>query len=188
MGSAPGYSYDKNHDFWKDGVPKSFIRQAENAIVANEFEYEELEKSMGWVQMECGSWYSDGYSHLKIVSDTANSSYLPNYQQGMALLEDVVYTAQNLKIDVVGVVYPQSPYYIDTGAFGRHGLKRSLATNMLKEIHRLEERYSNFHVLDENKMGNHDYPDEMAYDYDHLCRSGGIKITQRIDSLIATLK
>ena len=42
--------------------------------------------------------------------------------------------------------------------------------------------------MDENKMGNHDYTDDMAYDCSHLGHEGAIKITGRIDSLLKTLK
>ena len=38
--------------------------------------------------------------------------------------------------------------------------------------------------MDENKMGYHDYPDSLAYDYDHLNMYGAQVITSRIDSVI----
>lgn len=41
--------------------------------------------------------------------------------------------------------------------------------------------------MDENKMGDHDYTDEMAQDTDHLSPLGAEKLTLRLDSLIKTL-
>ena len=41
--------------------------------------------------------------------------------------------------------------------------------------------------MDENKMGEHDYTDDMAYDRDHLGSLGAEKISRRLDSLIQTL-
>jgi hypothetical protein len=42
--------------------------------------------------------------------------------------------------------------------------------------------------MDENKMGNHDYPDKMANNRDHLSKEGAQKLTARIDSVLKTLK
>jgi hypothetical protein len=43
-------------------------------------------------------------------------------------------------------------------------------------------------LVDENKMGNHDYTDDMAFDYDHLSVTGARKITITLDSLIGLRK
>jgi len=42
--------------------------------------------------------------------------------------------------------------------------------------------------MDENKMGNHDYTDEMAFDYDHLSVIGATQLSSRLDSLLHTLE
>lgn len=42
--------------------------------------------------------------------------------------------------------------------------------------------------MDENKMGDHDYTDAMAFDYDHLSYLGAAQLTHRLDSLLNTLK
>ena len=41
--------------------------------------------------------------------------------------------------------------------------------------------------MDENRMGDHDYTDEMAADRDHLAEKGAEQLTSRLDSLIRTL-
>ena len=55
------------------------------------------------------------------------------------------------------------------------------------EIRSISQTDSNFILLDENKMGDHDYPDEMAQGTDHLNSKGAAKLTHRLDSLIQTL-
>ncbi|MCF0222803.1 MAG: TIGR02171 family protein [Fibrobacter sp.] len=187
MGSAPGYAYDQNNDFWKTGVPKSFMTQAENALVANDMVYEIVKNEMGWVQLACNSWTTGGYNNTDIVQDTAYRQISPNYQNSLTHLEELLLDAKEKNIVVVGVVYPQSPSYRKTGAFGRHGLKRSDAEDLFKQVELLEKKYEHFHVLDENKMGNHDFEDNLAYDYDHLCADGGFEITRRIDSFVRNL-
>lgn len=67
-------------------------------------------------------------------------------------------------------------------------MRRSAAFQILQEVEALQQKYPNFHFLDENKMGNHDYTDDMAYDYDHLNVTGAAKLTARLDSLLRTLK
>lgn len=49
-------------------------------------------------------------------------------------------------------------------------------------------RNPNFHMMDENKMGNHDYSKKMAYNTDHLAFEGARQVTTRLDSLIKSLE
>ena len=42
--------------------------------------------------------------------------------------------------------------------------------------------------MDENKNGDHDYPDICAFNMDHLSYQGASKVTLRLDSLLKTLK
>ena len=51
----------------------------------------------------------------------------------------------------------------------------------------MRESNSNFRLMDENKMGNHDYTEDMAIDYDHLSAIGAVQLTSRLDSLLHTL-
>ena len=187
MGSAPGYAYDKNNDFWKTGVPESFMMQAENALVANEDMYGAVKSAGGWVQLTCASWTTGGSDRADVFHDTSYSKMSSNYRSALTQLEDLLQETEERKVAVVGVIYPQSPLYQETGAYGRHGLKRSDAEALLKEVEKLTKTYTHFYVLDENKMGNHDYGNELAYDDDHLCMEGGKEITRRIDSLVQSL-
>ena len=59
---------------------------------------------------------------------------------------------------------------------------------MIEKIQKYEKKYSNFKLMDENQMGDHDYTDEMAMNYDHLAVKGAEQLTARLDSVIQTLK
>ena len=58
---------------------------------------------------------------------------------------------------------------------------------MIEEIKDLEQKYPHFRLWDENKMGDHDYTDEMAFNEDHLSYLGAIQLTTRLDSLLKKL-
>lgn len=81
-----------------------------------------------------------------------------------------------------------SPYYKETGAFGKYGLTRSVAPRLIKQIKKLENKYSNFILVDENEMGDHNYTDGMASDYDHLCLSGARRLSVRLLNVLDSLK
>ena len=81
-----------------------------------------------------------------------------------------------------------SPYYRNTGSYGRHGMRRSVAEELVERVKKLQSVYDNFIVMDENHMGNHDYAGDEASDYDHLCWQGASKLTRRLDSLLNTLE
>jgi hypothetical protein len=60
---------------------------------------------------------------------------------------------------------------------------RSYAENIIKRVSKLD-----LVMLDENKGGDHDYTDAMAYDFDHLSTLGAKQLTRRVDSLLNTLE
>jgi len=55
-------------------------------------------------------------------------------------------------------------------------------------IQTLENMYPNFYLMDENKMGYHDYTDDMGYDDHHLNALGVVQLANRLDSLLQTLE
>ena len=62
-----------------------------------------------------------------------------------------------------------------------------MARSLTKVLTAMHEKYPHFIVMDENKMGDHDYPDSMADDQQHLCPVGATQMTHRVDSLLMTL-
>ena len=110
-----------------------------------------------------------------------------DFQNNYRLLRNLIDTCAAHGIKLVGVLTPLNPRYKETGAFGYRGLRRSDATQIIHELDSLSGVYPNFILMDENKMGNHDYTDEMAMDNSHLSPRGAEQLTHRIDSLIKTL-
>ena len=106
----------------------------------------------------------------------------------MLLFKSIVQTCNENGIHIIGVITPQNPKYAETGTFGRYGLRRSEAPALIQEIADLSKEYPYFMLLDENKMGAHDYTDNMAKDTDHLSEAGAEQLTHRLDSLLRTLE
>ena len=100
----------------------------------------------------------------------------------------IIEIAKERDVYVIGIIFPQNPRYKETGAFGRYGLRRSMAPSLIARIKELESLYPNFTMMDENKMGDHDYTDEEAVDTDHLCANSIPKITERVFSVLKNLK
>lgn len=182
--SFPGYFYDINHGFWKKEDASAVIVTSRQIVSELDYLQGFLERGGTVENYEKNSWTTGGFNPNAVVGDSTWSNSDNTYKIALQDLEEIIQLAKNKKITVVGVVFPQSPYFIETGSFGRHGMKRSTAIEVLKEIAKLETTYSNFVFMDENKMGSHDYPDSFAYDYDHLNIFGAEIITERIDSAL----
>lgn len=182
--NIPGYYYDANHDFWKKEGYAS-MKRLSNMIINQSPHLRSMSKSFGWVEYkEHYSWNEGHFGYAALVADSTWSDDSLTYENAMEDLVDIIKRAKERNIVVLGVIFPQSPYYKKTGAFGRHGMRRSHAEALIERLKKMQDDYSNFYMLDENKMGNHDYPNKMAYDYDHLNRDGGYQVTSRIDSLL----
>lgn len=180
----PGYRYDANHDYWIDGIPDGLLSATENGLrVDNDYIF--LGDRGRLLQTACISWGKDALIEMDSTIYDNHSSYINN---SIDALKDIIQKAASRDIYVVGMIFPQSPKYKQTGAFGRYGLRRSKAQKVIQQISDLSAAFPNFVLMDENKMGNHDYTDAMALDYDHLCDEGGKQITARLDSLLKTLK
>ena len=102
-------------------------------------------------------------------------------------LKDLVRLAFEKDIVVIGTITPMSPYYKETGAYGRHGMRRSHAKKIYEEFKKIAQSNSNFILFDENQWGEPDYPSSMANDFDHLNRKGAIEFTKRLNAHIMAL-
>ena len=182
--SFPGFTYDQNHNFWKDESPEKVIEASKQIIAEQDFLHL-FRDIMGIIRDDSrNGWTAGGLNPNALVGDSTWSDDPTTYKIAQQQFEEIIRLAQEKDVIVVGIVYPQSPYFAETGSFGRHGMRRSTATQILSEIKALESTYPNFIFMDENKMGQHDYPDSLAYDYDHLNEFGAAVISSRIDSAI----
>ncbi|WP_163438542.1 TIGR02171 family protein [Fibrobacter succinogenes] len=182
---VPGYDYDAHHDFWKSGLPSGFIEAVENAYPA----------SQGWMQRysargglddECRGWDADG---TDVLMDSVFTKQEDRYLDArLNELAEIVDSAAAKNIYVVGIIFPMAPQYKKTGSFGTYGLQRSKYPEKKKKLDSLAKANRYFVLMDENKNGDHDYTDQMSFNRDHLCVAGKKQMTDRLDSVLKTLK
>ncbi len=179
--SIPGYVYDENHNFWKDGVPEQLPQLTYASL--GYYKFEPFRETLGFEPLE-----SQGWGEPKVWTDsTWVAKRRDLYDANFALLKEILAEAQEHDIRVIGIIFPQNPLYVNTGSFSFHGIQRSIAPTLIQELADLSKTYPNFMLMDENKMGDHDYTDGMAYDNNHLSSDGALQMTLRINSLLATM-
>ena len=127
---------------------------------------------------------SNGWGKATVVHDTMKYELDDDdVDYNMALYKFVVNSLVEKGAQVILVVPPQNPGYAKTGAFGIYAGRRSHAEELLKRAAKL-----NAVMMDENKMGKHDYTSSMAYNTDHLSREGAKQLSERLDSLFVDLQ
>lgn len=182
--SYPGYVYDKNHNYWKDDYsPELFKATYESPGVASMAQ--KMRPTRGFVPMKSYGWGEPSLAKDSSWMDDKDCAY--SHNKNFDLFTQFLKLCKENDIIVIGVITPQNPKYKETGAFGYRGLRRSEAIVFIEKLKKLEETYPNFVLFDENKMGDHDYTDEMATDPGHLSEVGAVRLTDRLDSLIKTL-
>lgn len=179
----PGYVYDKNHNFWKDSVPQGLYQATYDGLGTSTGKI--FRETLGFHPFAAADW---GGEDLPIYNDSSwyqEDSTL--FYASLDLLKSIIKSASERDIHVIGVIFPQSPGYKNTGAYGAYGLQRSIAPRLTEIIANLEDTYDNFIFFDENKMGDHDYGDDLARDRDHLAEPGADVMTARLDSILKVL-
>lgn len=180
---SPGFVYDEAHNFWSEGYPNKLYELTKNSYGESEENRNQEQTMLGYRHTPSLGWDGNPVSTDSTIMDTVIN------QDEILLkeIEDFIKEAESKELYLVGIIFPQSPDYRETGSFGRYGLRRSVAIKMIEKIQKFEEKYPHFKLMDENKMGNHDYEDNMALNYDHLSYKGAIQLTNRLDSLLQTL-
>ncbi|MBO5532646.1 MAG: TIGR02171 family protein [Fibrobacter sp.] len=188
MGDAPGFQYDIHHDYWREGVDNAFVERTIEIASAYEV-YASIRDERGWMMQTCiEDWGSEGRGFAEVLVDSTWKDDSHRYEQNYAQLDNILKIAELHGVKVVGLILPLSPYYRNTGSYGRHGMRRSVAEQLIERLKKVAAESENFVLMDENKMGNHDYLGDVANDYDHLCDVGAKKLTLRLDSLLKTLE
>ncbi len=184
--NIPGYEYDKNHGYWQDGLIGDMYEASQHAMGVNDYEYEAFGYHRGVMKSPSEGWGKD-------VPDVVYDPYWfdkdkSGYDFNLGHLTEILELSRNFGVRVVGVVFPQSPNYLKTNAWGRYGPTREAAKVMQAAVQELVEKYPNFTVLDEYHDGNHDFESELFFDEDHLCSDGSLVMTARLDSLLKTMR
>lgn len=180
----PGTVYDRNHYYWKNGTPSYFPQMVQSSYAEPNIRNTYL-STLGYSALEPQGWGEVA----EVNVDSMWASIHPEIIDAQwLLLENFLSLTKNQGIPVVGIIFPQSPLYKETGSFGRYGPQRSVAASIIERLNALQKNYPNFVLMDENKMGNHDYSDAMAYGLDHLATPGAEQLTDRLDSVLRTLE
>lgn len=181
-----GYSYDEKHDYWKQGVPSGLLDASVAAPGVSRYA-NMLRPTRGHeAKIVANGWQGENPS---VATDSTWFDQTPElYYDNFNQLIDLVKTAEDKGVYVVGVIFPMAPGFKNTGSFGCRGIRRSVAPSLIQELADISKTYSNFILFDENKMGNHDYTDDMALDNNHLVHAGAVQMTERLDSLLKTLE
>ncbi|MFA6342306.1 MAG: TIGR02171 family protein, partial [Fibrobacteraceae bacterium] len=186
LNSAPGYRYDERHRFWIDGLPDIYVDLVENSYGSSEAVTTFYNSRNGYAYNTSSETWGN---QPNIESDSSwadkDTSLIA---WNLNLLDSFLQLAQTKNIYVIGILFPQSPGYQNTGSYGRYGPRRTVALEVIDKLNILQRKYPHFVLMDENKMGQHDYTDEMALNYDHLNYLGAAKLTARLDSLLKTLE
>lgn len=180
----PGYKYDANHEFWTKGKPTDLFEYTYESL-GNEAYGKVLRQTKGFLTSNAEGWEQNNVPLERDSSLFSEDSL--NYYENYNYLLEIIKEAAEHDIVVIGVECPESPAYRETGSYGKYGLKRSQMPVLLQEIEDISKTYPNFVFFDENKMGNHDYTDDMALDADHLATLGAEQLSHRLDSLIRAL-
>lgn len=179
-----GFVYDKNHNYWQDGYPEGLLEYTENYMTI-EGDYAFLDDRGRMLGTGCKPWSKNPDIEMDSLYYDDHPETLEN---SMKVFKKILEKAEERGVSVVGVIFPQNPAYRKTGAFGRYGLRRSRAKELIDDLKALEKTYPHFRLLDENKMGKHDYDEYSAADEDHLCARAAPQITKRIEAVLKELR
>ena len=180
-----GFVYDQNHGFWVDGYPDWFLDAVEEAAQYSEIARMIYEPSRGFFSDEGVAW---GPATVEQDSNWGGAYGEAKIKWNLERLRGFLAKTASMNVKVIGLIFPLNPGYRNTGSYGRYGPRRSEARRILDSLDLYQRKYSHFVLMDENKNGNHDYPDKCALNTDHLSIQGASKVTLRLDSLLKTLK
>lgn len=183
VSAGPGYVYDMNHNYWADYVPESFLDAVENSYPAEKVVVDAITQRGGFYTP------SQSWNPIEILVDSVYSDMeMENLDFRLDHVIETFQMAKEKNIYFIGIIFPLSPEFKNTGSFGPYGLQRSEAQKRIERLDSLDKAEKYFILMDENKMGNHDYSDEMAFDDDHLSSKGAEKMTARLVSILKTLE
>lgn len=180
--SAPGYAYDEQHGFWKNGAPAMMPKIVLDNISPDPHEY-------GIYAYNRGEYKSE----ISGLDDSPEVNFLAYNKQkadfNKKKLQSIIDVAKSYGVNVVGVIFPQSPLYIKSeNIWGRYGPSLDDAANLLDYLDSLAKANDNFYILDEYKNGQNDYKSTDFSNEDHLGLDGADKLSKRLDSLLLKIK
>lgn len=180
IGQSKGFIYDKNHNFWKDGLPRG-LDTILTKVPSPPSDGDSLGDIDTW---GCNGWGGPDPDAPAFRPWTVDSTI---YKENFAAFVSLIKEASSNKVHLVAINFPESPYYKNTGNYLRYGPSWETGRAVLAQVKALEKDFPFFHVYDAYQDGNHDYADEDAYECNHLCFNGSAKLTSRLDSVFTEI-
>lgn len=174
-GYSPGLQYDNGHlsEKTKTEIAENSLDQEYPRDLFSQ-QYMEgtfLLPSVGWSVPSV-------YAYLDMMPYESESLWWT-----LSALKSIKRMANLLHVKVVAAITPQNPEYKSMDAYGYFGPSHDVARRIIKDVSDM-----GILILDENKDGDHDYTDEMAFNTNHVSYLGAAQFTARLDSLLNTLK
>lgn len=172
-----GYTYDENHDFWKDGVPDGFVEIVKDvpkpvSVLLHPYDFETF-------LLPSTSWDSP----LVVEDTTAMSLDDEIVKTNISIFDSIIAVCQKHKVTVIALVVPRHAGYKDTGAYGMYGPKRSVTKKLFDLLQKKDVVW-----MDENNWGDHEYTDDAyGYNMDHLSYLGAYRLTEKVNDKLKEL-
>ena len=181
---SKGYLYDRNHNYWKDGLPPQYIPFI-NALSFTPPEIPlNLIDSCGLIKNTCDGW---GPLPLPVVFTDPFTIEDPNYQPTMDLLFSVISKCNAQGVKVIVVNFPLPTPYRDSEFHGPLGPPQTTMKLIVDDMKERSSHNSNMIFYDADLQGYHDYTEFEYKDAIHLCEEGAKKLSMRVDSCIQIL-
>lgn len=175
-----GYLYDSAHSFWQDNLPED----VEEILISHERPNMPNFTTEGTALASNASW-GDPVFWRKDEWDLSN----PLAQKNLSILEETIKAYSTKGIHTVGIIMPVNPAYSKMGYYSKYGTPNATVKKLTDFYDSIATANPYFHLMDEHRMGNHDYTDVDADNLDHLNNVGCDKLSTRIlDSLKIFLK
>ena len=182
--ATKGYSYDRSHRFWPTGLPDRFV---ENAMsIAEPYstgDYQIINAERGWYPCPANGWGPDNPAVEDGWKWTMNQNCADNIQTLDAMAREL----KARSIELVAILFPQSPRFKNTPVYGFEGPLWETADEIRRQLQIMEQQNDHFHLYDANHNGDHDYAPEDFFDNCHLSDAGGRKFSIRFNALVDSI-
>jgi Uncharacterized conserved protein len=177
MAQSKGYNYDKNHDFWRDGLPPNFeklVASASNPTFPTV-------DTLGYRHFSCMGWGTViAPASDALAWDTSDSNYKINFETFKSLVEEVT----GRGIHLLFVNFPINPNYGQQLFYSLYGPSQNTAHAIFGQIKALGNNNVYFHFYDAHNDGNHPYGPDDFYDESHLCENGAAQLSDSLNLII----
>ncbi len=170
-----GYNFDRDNDFWRDGIPDAIQRKIDAFSQKDWDGYDSTGTPLSEID---GVW---GDPIIDQVGKTFEDSIV---KMNIGFLKAAVDSCVNRGIKVLLINAPQNPDYRETEVMGRYGPRWEEYEKMDSLFTQWDSSSSLIRFYDAHAYGEHDYAEEEAWDTNHLNSKGAKRLSQRVDSIL----